>query len=291
MAMDLIHGADTLATEQAVISRLVQMELQDQSVLQGAVLDVTQFAEQGAKSIEFPRAGNFTVRKLQKEEKSQTQKITWATDKMDLDEHAVVDFLVPKRASLQSRVALQQSSIQRASSAHAANVDKDLLTEMNNSIQSSENVTMASDLALTDLSEAKRKIIAKKYSRNGLFMVLSEDLEEELINIDNFRNADSYGSRAGLIEGAVGRVYGMDVLVSTQVAEVTGVARSGFIFHRESLALGFQQGADVTTMFDQDYLGDRTTVDMLYGIKSLQRGDSSGAASGDDVGIIKILPA
>lgn len=288
MAMDLIHGSDTLATEQAVISRLVQMELQDQAVLARAVRDVSAFAEQGAKSVEFPRAGNFTVRKLQKEEKSQTQKLTYATDLMELSEHAVVDYLIPKRASLQSRVALRQDAISRAASAHAAQVDLDLLEEMEAAIQASENVSLGGTLALSNIAEARRKILNKKYMANDLWMVISPELEEELIGISNFNNADSYGAREGLVEGTVGRVYGVNVLVSTQVEDATGTARSGFLFHRDAMALGFQQGPDVVTMYDQDYLGDRTTVDQLYGVKSLQRGDVSGAASGDDVGIIKL---
>jgi N4-gp56 family major capsid protein len=288
MAMDLIHGSDTLSTEQAVISRLVQMELQDQAVLSRAVRDVSAFAEQGAKSVEFPRAGNFQVRKLQKEEKSQTQKLTYATDKMDLSEHAVVDYLIPKRASMQSRVALRQDAISRAASAHAAQVDFDLLTEMEAANQASEDVVLGSALALSDIAEARRKILNKKYPGSDIWMVLSPDLEEELISISNFNNADSYGNREGLVEGTVGRVYGVNVLVSTQVEDVTGVARTGFMFHRDSIALAFQQAPDVVTMYDQDYLGDRTTVDQLYGIKSLQRGDVSGAASGDDTGIIKL---
>jgi hypothetical protein len=150
---------------------------------------------------------------------------------------------------------------------------------------------MSSNYSIANHLEARKKIIAKRYRRRDIWLAVSEDLEEELLQISNLNNADSYGGPGPLREGELSRVYGVNVLVSTLVAEVTGEARSGFMFHRDSIALGFQQGADISQMFDQDYLGTRTTVDQLYGVKALQRGDTTGAASGDDVGIIKILPA
>lgn len=284
MAGDKVFAStETDALRMEAIAEFAQRELIASAVVAPNVFDVSQFAVPGAKSIEFPRAGSFSVQRVaSEEEESQAQTVTYATDKLDLDVQADIDWIIPKRSQLQSLLNLEQELAAGAARAHAADLDKNLIEHMEAGIASGDNVSISSNLALGDIAEGLRKLVAKNYPQNDITFVGSPELYEDMLGFSQVNAADTAGETAGLRQGSISPIYGVRFVFSSQVEAVTGTARSGFMFHRESVALGMQQAPDFESQPDLKARGTRYSLDQLYGIKVLQGG--AGAA---DVGVIK----
>lgn len=272
MADAVLGNTETDALRQDLVAAMVQRELIEEAVLAPGVLDVSQFAEPGAKSIEFPRAGSFSVQKKQEDEEAQAQSITYATDDLELDQHAVVQWILPKRSNIQSRPNLLADTVGRAARAHAKQVDVDLRDAMIAGYDSTNNtVTLSGDFGREEITEMRRKIRAQNFPMRSLTLAISPEFEEDMLNVADFINADAYGSSRPIQEGEIGRVFGITVVVSNLLSAAAG-ARA-LMWHREAIALGFQAGPDFDSDKDLKNLGTRYSLDQLYGYKVLQNGD------------------
>lgn len=257
------------ATRQAVIAQMVQRELRAQAVVAPSLYDVSQFAEQGAKSIDFPRATSFAVEKKLSGSPANAQALTYSADKLELDQHAVVQWVIEKRANLQSRVNLELAAIQRAVSAHARQIDSELIDALDAGGTASQTVTLAPPFGREEITEARRKLRQAHYplDRGQVFLLVGPTLEEAMLNVQDFIHAEKYGSNEPIQNGEIGRVFGLTVLVSELITD----ARS-FVYHREAVALGFQQAPEFGEQPELALLGTRQSLDQLYGIKTLQLG-------------------
>lgn len=267
MADAVLGNTETVSLRQDLISALVQRELIDSAVLASGVMDVSQFAEPGAKSIEFPRAGSFTVQKKQEDEEAQAQSITYATDALALDQHAVVQWILPKRSSIQSKVDLVADTVQRAARAHARQVDVDIRDAM---VAAATSVSLSGSFGREEITEMRKEIRNDLYPMDNITLAISPDFEEDMLNVQDFINADKYGSAMPVMQGEIGRVFGCRVVVSTLLTAAAG-ARA-LMWHRDALALGFQLNPEFDSQKDLKNLGTRYSLDQLYGIKALQSG-------------------
>lgn len=264
----LLGNTETSALRQDLISSLVQRELIESGVLAPGAMDVSRFALPGLQSIEFPRAGSFTVQKLQEDEQAQAQTVTYATDVMSLNQHAVVQWIIPKRSKLQSSVDLVSDTIARAARAHARQVDVDLRDEL--IANAANTVTLSGSFGREEITEMRTAIRDDLFPMTDVTLAISTAFEEDMLNVTDFINAEKYGSTAPVQNGEIGRVFGVRVVVSPLLTAAAG-ARA-IMWHRESVALGFQAQAEYDEQKDLQNLGTRYSLDQLYGVQALQSG-------------------
>jgi N4-gp56 family major capsid protein len=255
------------ATRQAVIAQLVQRELKAQAIVAGTVYDVSQFAEPGAKSIDFPKATSFNVEKKISGSPANAQALTYSADKLELDQHAVIQWVIEKRASLQSRVNLELAAIQRATSAHARGIDSELIAALDAS--PGNTVTLSGSFGREEITEARRKLRQAFYpiEEGNVFLLIGPVFEEAMLNVADFIDTSKYGSNVPIMNGEIGKVFGLRVIVSELIT-----ASKAWVYHREALALGFQQLPVFEEQMDLAQLGMRQSLDQLYGIKVMQSG-------------------
>lgn len=79
----------------------------------------------------------------------------------------------------------------------------------------------AGRLELGNIIDARTKVAGKKYQPNAL--VIDEDGRGEILQDDDFIDASKYGEQVNLMNGEIGRIAGMPVLVSTQVPNRTAL--------------------------------------------------------------------
>ena len=84
----------TEAQRMALILGLVQKQLIANAKLAPTVMNVSEFAVPGAKSIAFPYAGNFTVSDKAENTAVDAQILTYSADTLDLDKHKVVQWII-----------------------------------------------------------------------------------------------------------------------------------------------------------------------------------------------------
>lgn len=264
---NIIGDIEVAPTRAEFISAMVQAELAASVELLPTFLDVSEFAQPGFDSISFPKSTSFVVEKKQSGQKVNAQAFTLTNDTLLLDEHAVVQWIIEKKASIQSKVALEMQGVKLASSAQGRIVDVDLIAAIDAGRKVANDVTLGSSLTIAVINEARRILKTEFWPKTDLWLALHPNQEEEMLNITNFIEADKYGSRVALLEGEIGKVFGVRIVVSNLLT-----ADEAFMYHKNSTAIGFQSAAEFDEQKDLENLGMRSSVDQLYGIKVLQSG-------------------
>lgn len=279
--MDQITGlvnVDAVSAE--IITSLVQTELIQSAALAVTCTDVSQFAVQGANQISFPKAGSFTTQKKQSGTKVTAQALMLEKDTLNLNEHAVIQSIIEKIASIQSNVALAGLYFQRMASAEALTFDVDLFAQ----IKQCASQTYTSGSSPTEKDFTKARAILKKANvpGNGTWTCLvNPDREKAILDLEKFVDADKWLSGAemakaqGLLPGGsfssamIGRAYGFNIVSTNVVPESDN---GMYFYHSSHCAYGFQSGPDLQEQYELASLGLRVSLDQLYGMKVLDGG-------------------
>jgi N4-gp56 family major capsid protein len=271
MADVLTGDTATDAVKQTVVSALVQRELIAQSKLLGTIMDVSQFAVDGLDEIEFPKLGSFSVTKKISGTAVDAAALTYGTDKLLLNQHAVVQWLVEKKANKQAVVNLESANLERAVSAHAKQVDVDihaaLIADVSASAPDHIIAYAGASFDKEDVLKALELLDIQEWPSENRFLAVNPAEHKTLLAIDSFIDASKYGSAEPIQNGEIGRIYGVPVIKTTVVT-----AGRPLVYHMEAACIGFQLNPE----FDQDKdlanLGIRYSLDQLYGVKVLQSG-------------------
>ncbi len=79
----------------------------------------------------------------------------------------------------------------------------------------------AGDLELGDLVDARTKIATNKYTPQ--YLAVEENGRGDIIQQDDFIDANKYGSQVDLANGEIGKIAGVQTLVSTQLPDNVGL--------------------------------------------------------------------
>lgn len=121
-----------------------------------------------------------------------------------------------------------------------------------------------------------RNLIQKMDDANvpmdGRKFVIAPAVRNAIMGIDRYVSSDFVNGR-GVVNGKIGELYGIDIYVSTNVANESG-ARGCVLFHTDTFVCVEQMGVRSQTQYKQEYLADLFTVDQLYGTECYR--DESG---------------
>lgn len=270
--MAITGDAVTDAMKQTVIAALVQRELIAQSKLLATVTDVTSIASQsGQDELEFPRLGSFTVTKKVSGTPVTDANLTYGTDKLLLNQHAVIQWLIEKKASKQSAISLEQENLTRAVSAHAKQVDVDIHAELVAGVSASgpDHIIAFNGPAFdkVDIVKALELLDLQEIPSENRYLAVNPAEYATMLNIDNFIDASKFGSNQPVLNGQIGLIFGMPVIKTTVVA-----AGRPMVYHKEALAIGFQLNPEFDSEKDLPNLAIRYSLDQLYGMKTMLQG-------------------
>lgn len=274
MADNITDIPEVDATRQALILETVQRELAAAAKVRPLVSDVSEFAVEGLKSIDFPKLGSFSVQKLGTGQAADAQALTATTDTLDLDQLASVQFVLKNQASVQSRLQLEQALIQRAASSHAREVDKDILEAMVSGAAAGNAVSYnASDIE-DNILEVVQNLDEANAPEEGRFLIFRPAQKKLILSVANFVQAERFGSNVPVMQGEIGMAFGLRFIMSNiSTTSYTDGVMVGF--HREALAIGFQMDPMIDEEKDIQWGAGskRIAVDQLYGYKVLQSGN------------------
>lgn len=270
--MGITGSTQTNATKNDLIAALVQKELKFQAKLIGTVSDVSAFAVKGAKSISFPLAGSFTVENRASATAGTIQDLTFAKEQLDLNYRAYIGWTVDSVDEYQSNVDVQAEYVKRAATAHARNLDEQILTVLD----ASSGYVQAAGIDQTKILNARKWLLKNQAVLSDCTLVVNPDDEALLLAIPEFVRADAYGA-SNIPSGVIGRIYGLNVMVHTK----PNLAKS-FIYEKSAVAFGLQKAPQYDEQKDIRYGTGAmlAAIDQLFGFKALQLGqgiDSLGA--------------
>lgn len=272
MADVLIGVTETSATALAVISNVVQSFLIQESKLIPTITDYSYLAIKGAKSIALPRSGGFTVNDKTENTAVNAQSITYATDIIELVKHKVIQTLIEDIADTQASIPVIQDALLKATKAIALQVDKDIVAALKlgsatapdhliNFIDATNDI-----MALGDILAARKLLVDQNIDPRECFIGIGSEKEAEALNISNFIDASKYGSNEPLLMGEIGKVYGMRVILHSDFSDFMCT------WHPTAVGIAIQQTMRYQTQPDLANLGIRHSLDMIYGIKTLDLG-------------------
>jgi len=281
MADAITGSTDVANVGQAAVAELVQRNLIAKSKLLGTIWNVSELAMPGDKSVALPKMSNFTVTKKTSETAVDAAQLTYTVDTITFDQQAVVQWLVEKRASLQSKVALAQMNFQRAVEAHAKDVDTTIHASLIAGVSAAAPdhiVAFAgAGFAKEDITNARYLLDAQEAEESDRFLAINPAEEKTILDDDNFIDASKYGSSRPVQNGEIGMIFGSSVIKSTVVT-----AGRPLYYSRYALAIAFQQDPMFESQSDLANLATRYSLDQLYGLSVLQSGKlivRMGAAS------------
>jgi hypothetical protein len=200
MADTLTGVTEITSASLADISSIVQLYLQQNSILIPTVTDYSGFAVKGSKSVALPRSGGFTVGDKAENTAVDAQTSAYSVDTITFNKHKVVQFLIEEIADNQAKINLVQDYLLKASKDIARQVDQDIITELKLASASAPDHQIVFIDTTTDVIAkgdvlAARKLLQEQYINvQECYMGIGPEKESELLNISDFIDASKYGS-------------------------------------------------------------------------------------------------
>lgn len=274
MGDQIIDATEVSVTRMDYIVETVQRELAAQAKVRPLVSDVSEFALPGNVSISFPKLGSLSVQKLSEGQAADAQALTASEDQLDLDQLATVQFILKKQSELQSRLRFEDAMLTRAASAHARQVDTDILEAMASGAASGNDVTYNGSDIEDNILDVVKALDEANAPEEGRFLVFRPAQKKLILSVANFVQAERYGSNIAVVKGELGMAYGLRFVMSN-ISTTTFVDDTMIGFHREALAIGFQMDptVDEEKAIKWGAGSKRIAVDQLYGYKVMQSGN------------------
>jgi hypothetical protein len=99
--------------------------------------------------------------------------------------------------------------------------------------------------------------------------VIPPSLRNAIMGVDRYVSTDFVNGK-GVENGKIGSLYGIDIMVSTNVATPESGARAAQLIHKDTYILAEQQGIRSQTQYKQEFLANLYTADTLYGVKTFR---------------------
>ncbi|HAT77253.1 MAG TPA: hypothetical protein DCS19_10570 [Flavobacterium sp.] len=268
-----ITVSNTSAVAIDVVSQYVQTYLKNNAVILPTIIDRTSDVVPGAKQVEVGRAGSLSVGAETKVANTPYtgQTLTWTTDDLLLNLHKGVYVEMENIANIQSVVDQEAAILERATEDLTFDLETALYTAMKVVSATTPDHRVAfksgTTLSLEDITGARKLLNIAKVPMMDRFMIINPEQEEDLLNLDNFRSAEKYGSNTVLMNGEIGLIFGFRVLMTNAVTadEVLFYHRSHCAFARQ-LAMTWENDRKLQNS-SREYL-----LETIYGLKMLDTG-------------------
>lgn len=274
--VDAVHGNTELgSTKEAIIAAIVQRELKFKAKLAPYFTDVSQFAVEGAKSIDFPKMSSFVVQKRVEGVAGDATVVNTSNDVLLLNQNAYVAWIVDKMTKKQSKIALQGALAQRAASAHGRTFDLDMIAAIETAAGLSHFAGTPTDIDRDAVLEMINFVEGNDGDLDDCVFTFSTDQRKALLKINEFSHQEIYGNNT-IMTGRIPTLYGVPVVFHNGIS-----SQQGFLAEKSSIVYGFQSAPEMDSQKANEYgVGaTRDAMDQLYGIAGQQLGEKGLAAT------------
>ncbi len=268
--MAQIGLTEVSATSMEIVASIVQETLKQEAKLLPTIMDYSAFAGKGASSVKVPRRNTFSAADKTENTALTAQELTFAVDTISLDKNKAIYAALEKIAEVQATPNVEAEIVMEMAKELALQVDKDIYTELLLASAAAPDHRIAfagASLAQTDLLEARRLLNVQNVPMDNRFLAIAPDEEKALLAISDFVRADAYGSAGGLINGEIGRLYGMVVVMSNVVT-----AGLPIVYHKSAVGFAQQLMPEYQTDFDLKNTAKEYLLNHIYGVEVLDSG-------------------
>lgn len=266
---------EVAATVEEIVSAEIQDVLTASLVVPGTIMDMSASVGPGMDKLKIPRFSNFTVvtKSSGTDLTSATQ--TFSTDDLDLDLHQAIAFTIEDIAELQSKINVSQEFVNQAGRDLAAKIDDEVINQASDGMALSANISSAapdhiiafdsgSTLTKADILSARELLNEANVPMSDRTLLAAPSQESALMAISEFTRVDESGGSQALRNGMIGRLFGFDVVVSSQAPDSDGP----LFYHRSTSAFARQQAVRVRSQQEVLKVGEDWVLDHIYGFKN-----------------------
>ena len=275
MADALMGLTEVSATSKAIVDSLAQKYLVQESKFLPLLSNYSNLVVKGASSIKVPRSGGFSVASKSENTAADASIITYAADTITLNRHRYIQFLLEDIANGQASVDVVSDALLKASKDLALDFDTYMISVLiaGASTSAPDHVIQYTDatnedIELADILAARKLLVDQNIDPRECFMAIGSGQERHMLKIDNFIDASKYGSAQPIMAGEIGMVYGMRVILHTGLTS----SNKTLFFHPTAAGYAFSQPARVQSFYDLAQLGQRWSLDTIYGGSILDSG-------------------
>jgi len=261
---------ETVATSIDVVGAILQAELVQRSVLLNTITDYSSWVVPGANTVKVPRAGSFTAADKVENTATNFQNLTLATDDIELNiyKHLVAE--VEDIAQEQSAVDVEGVYVQRMATAMVEAIEASVagaLIKTANDIQLSGTGNLL--ITKADILEARKKLDDAKVPASERFIAVPPAQEKAMLLIDDFVDASKYGAAGAVMNGELGRIFGMTVIKTTSFSSDS----EAVVYHKSHVGFARQ----LAPKFERQraplsHLANELSLSLIYGVKQLDGG-------------------
>lgn len=241
----------TSATEDTIILSIVQDELNRNNFLRATIMDLSSQASKGVKAVEVPKfTSSFSAPSTQNPDgltEVEFQSPVFGVDSIAINKWKNLPYRVPDRVSMQTKLSLEAELAKSAGAKMGEFIDDQIIANLRLASTSAPDHNRALDggatggagptsITLEGISTARQLLNRANVPSVDRWLVIPPEQEKALIDLDNFRNADKYGSREALLKGEIGEIYGFRVMVHNGLA-----ANEAIAYHKDCCAVAVQQ--------------------------------------------------
>jgi hypothetical protein len=103
---------------------------------------------------------------------------------------------------------------------------------------------------------------------NDRVFVFRPDVKRDLLDLAAYTSSD-YIEGKPVSTGSIGDLYGVSTFMSTNIYK-TGTSTNNMLFQKDAIALALQTAPRTQSAYDLEYLGNRVTVDTVFGVKEMR---------------------
>lgn len=258
------------ATSMDIVAAIVQETLKQEAKLLPTITDYSAFAQKGAQSVKVPRRNQFAAANKSENVALTAQELTFAVDTISLDKHKAIYAALERIAELQATPNVEAEIVMEMAKELALQVDKDIAAELLLASAAAPDHRIAfagAALAETDLLEARRLLNVQNVPMDERWLGIHPTEEKALLGIANFIRADAYGNAGGLVNGEIGRVYGMRVIMSNVFTENRAI-----VYHKSAVGFSQQLQPEFKTDEDLKSTAKEYLLHHIYGVEVLDSG-------------------
>lgn len=185
---------------------------------------------------------------------------------ISIDKHKEVTFFVEDILETQSNRDLVSAYTGQAGYAIAKQMDTDLAALGAGFSQTfgTYNTAITTDVVLDSIEQLDSGDVPEE---NRCF-VFRPDVKRDLLDLAAYTSSDFVDGKP-VQSGNIGSLYGVQTFMSNNIVK-TGNNTDNMLFHKDALALAMQTSPRTQSQYDLAYLGNRVTVDTIYGVKEMR---------------------
>ncbi|MHA2063540.1 MAG: phage capsid protein [Candidatus Thorarchaeota archaeon] len=226
-------------------------------------------------TIHLPQISNLVANDMSQTGEVSAQAITESEVQVLLNKWKESSFRCNDLLKVQSKYNLRGYYTGKAGYAIAQRTEIDILTEMATGAGASQDAdgTAASAaggaVTVAGVLKAIQTLDDNDVPQNDRCLVIEPAERNNMLQIAQFTSVD-YLHQKPTVTGVIGQVFGVDVVVSTNLQTDANSKVNGWMFQKDGICLAQQVTPRTQAEYEQRFLSWLITVDTVYGVKTLR---------------------